>query len=30
MELEKSQNLLVFAVAGKIDYIRTKYLKNLD
>jgi len=30
MELEKSQNLLVFTVEGKVVYIRTTYLKNSD
>jgi len=30
MELEKSQNLLVFTVVGKVVYIRTTYLKNSD
>ncbi len=30
MELEKSQNLLVFTVAGKVVYIQTTYLKNSD
>ena len=30
MELEKSQNLLVFTVAGEVVYIRTTYLKNSD
>jgi len=30
IELAKSQNLLVFTVAGKVVYIRTTYLKNSE
>ena len=30
MELEKSQNLLVFTVTGKVVYMQITYLKNSD